>query len=142
MVRFFIFTLLCICCFCLYGQERDTIHSKELLIDYGISASAVFKGDMLSFIKEQIKYPETAKRDSIEGTVIVSFWVDTTGYTIQHKVKRGIREDLNEEALRVTKLIRFDKPAMQGESPVRVRMTVPVVFKRSSNENNETSTQK
>ncbi|HOW20834.1 MAG TPA: energy transducer TonB, partial [Tenuifilaceae bacterium] len=52
----------------------------------------------------------------------------TSGLTINHKVAKGIREDLNNEALRVAKLIKFDRPALQKGRPIEVEYTVPIVF--------------
>lgn len=42
---------------------------------------------------------------------------------------KGLGDDFNTEALRVTQLIRFEKPAMQNGKPVKVQYTVPVEFK-------------
>lgn len=82
-----------------------------------------------NFIQKQIKYPEKALTDSVEGIVIISLWIDTTGYTYTHKIIRGVREDLNDEALRVAKLIKFERPAMQRGKPISVMFTVPIEFK-------------
>lgn len=48
---------------------------------------------------------------------------------MNHKVLTGIRKDLNDEALRVVKLVNFEKPAMQSGKPIKVKYTIPVVFK-------------
>ncbi len=81
------------------------------------------------FIQNKIHYPESAKMDSIQGKVFVTFWIDTTGNTINCKVIRGIRKDLDNEALRVAKLIKFEKPAMQRGKPVKVKYVIPIEFK-------------
>lgn len=82
-----------------------------------------------NFIMQNIIYPPSAKADTVEGTVFVGCYVDTLGHTTNHEVLRGIRNDLNEEALRVAKLVNFDKAAMQAGKPIKVRYTIPVVFK-------------
>lgn len=84
------------------------------------------------FIVENLRYPETAKKDKIEGRVFVCFWIDTLGYTIEHKVAQGIRPDLDEEALRVARLIKFDKPAMNKGKPIKVVFMLPFDFKSDS----------
>lgn len=86
---------------------------------------------MLRFITENIKYPKTAEKDKIEGKVFVEFWIDTAGFTREHKIIKGIRGDLDKEALRVAKLIKFDEPAKNQGKPVGICYTLPVSFSLS-----------
>ena len=58
----------------------------------------------------------------------MNFWVDTLGKTFDHRVVKGIRYDLDEEALRVAKLIQFETPAFQRGKPVFIEYSVPFVF--------------
>ena len=81
------------------------------------------------FIGQNLKYPETAISDTIEGTVYITFWVDTLGFTYDHKIARGIREDVDNEALRVAKLIKFYKPAKNNGNPVEDSYTSPFRFR-------------
>ncbi len=94
-----------------------------------VESMPIFKGELMQFINENIEYPQSAIKDSISGRVFVSFWVDKSGNTLDHKIVKSIREDLDQEALRITKLIRFDKLTMQGGKPVKIKYTtVPVEF--------------
>ena len=108
-----------------YGQITD---SSEIMVNF-IEEPPFFKGDLKEFIQSEIDYPLSAKNDSIQGTVIVSFKIDTLGFTFEHKVVKGVREDLNNESLRVTKLIKFESPALQKGKPIPVKYVLPVVFK-------------
>ncbi len=138
MVRFFLIIAFCSIYFFTLGQTKDTLINDEWLVMY-VENPPLYKGDLKTFIQQQINYPETAKIDSIEGKVYICFWVDTIGNTVEHKVVKGIREDVNNEALRITKLIKFEKPAMQQGNPVRVSYTIPVVFKlKNDSENHKT----
>ena len=95
-----------------------------------IRISNIFKGDLIHFIQTNIRYPSSAVLDSVQGRVNVEFIIDTIGYTFNHRIlKGGIREDLNQEALRVTRLIKFDTPAFQKDKPVVIKYVVPVDFK-------------
>lgn len=85
--------------------------------------------DINKFIMENFKYPKTAKKDKVEGKVVVRFWIDANGYTSEHEIVKGVREDLNEEALRVAKLIKFDKPAMNKGEAVGMCFQFTVSFK-------------
>ncbi|MBR3427774.1 MAG: TonB family protein [Bacteroidales bacterium] len=93
-----------------------------------VETAPVYGGDLNSFITDNIHYPISAIKDSIEGTVYVEFYIDTVGGTFKHRVLRGVRNDLDEEALRVTRLIRFDSPAKQRGKPIIIRYFVPVRF--------------
>jgi TonB family protein len=109
-----------------FSQGKDSSNMRTITF---IEDIPIFNGDLKNFIQSHINYPIKAKLDSLEGTVIVFYYVDTMGITEGHEVLRGIRKDLDEEALRVTKLIKYEKPAMQHGKPIMVRYTVPVEFK-------------
>lgn len=112
-----------------YGQcLKDSLNDE---IVFAVEAMPYFKGgegEFIKFRKTNLKYPETALKDSTEGTVFVCFWVDTLGKTFDHWVVKGIRNDLDEEALRVAKLIQFETPAFQRGKPVCVEYIVPFTF--------------
>lgn len=93
-----------------------------------VEEAPLFKGDLELFIKDNIRYPLSAIKDSVEGTVYVEFYIDTTGLTFNHRVLRGVRDDLDNEALNVVRLLLFDSPAKQRGKPVVVRYLVPVRF--------------
>jgi TonB family protein len=80
------------------------------------------------FIMENLVYPETAKADKIEGQVFIQFWIDTNGYTCEHKIIEGIRQDLDDEVLRIAKLIKFDVPAKNQGKAVGMCWSFPVRF--------------
>lgn len=91
--------------------------------------------ELLKFINDNLQYPETALKDSIEGRVVARFWIDTLGNTYNHKIVRGVREDLDNEALRVVKLLKYDVPAMQRGKPIVCPFTLPIFFKIQEFEN-------
>jgi protein TonB len=126
MVKYCNLLFLLLCGILVYGQDNDSIYRDEL-VTY-IESAPLFKGDLAEFIAGNIKYPKTAQRDSLEGTVFISYWVDRDGSTINHKIEKGVRKDLNDEALRVAKLIHYEKPAMQKGKAIKVRFVVPVEF--------------
>lgn len=107
--------------------KLDTVNTQDLI--FACESMPIFKGTLLQFVQSQIHYPQTAIRDNVEGDVFVSFWVDERGYTIEHTIVRGVRTDLDNEALRIARTIKFEKPAMQNKKPVRVKYTIPVRFK-------------
>ncbi|MPM55156.1 hypothetical protein SDC9_101949 [bioreactor metagenome] len=113
-------------------NEKDSV--EESFSEVVVESMPVFReGDnswqeLMDFISRHLRYPATAWEDSVEGRVIIIFTVERSGDTDNHKVVRGVREDLDNEALRVAKLLKFEVPAIQRGKPVRVRFTLPVVF--------------
>ena len=96
-----------------------------------------FDNDLGIFFQQNINYPESAKKDSIRGSVVVAFWVEmdltTSGYeiikSIRDGIDKGVREDFDNEALRIAKLISFKNPAFQYGEPIRYKVTIPINFK-------------
>ena len=68
--------------------------------------------------------------DTLNSTriVYVQFEVDTLGFTYHHIVLKGINQQLNSEAVRVCKLIKFDHPAMKGGKPASFTYLLPIKF--------------
>lgn len=85
--------------------------------------------EMLKFLQENVKYPENAMKNNVQGRVIVQFVVEKDGTPTEFKVLRSVDPDLDAEALRVMKAMPKWKPGMQRGEVVRVKYTVPVSFK-------------
>ena len=82
----------------------------------------------MSSIFERLVYPEIARKAGIEGRVIVQFVVEKDGSVSNAEVLKGIGGGCDEAALKAITETRFT-PGMQRKKPVRVRMTIPVVFR-------------
>ncbi len=80
------------------------------------------------YLAANVKYPEQARKDGIHGTVYVSFVVEKDGRINDAKVLRGVRADLDKEALRVVKNMPKWKPGTQRGKPVNVVFNVPIKF--------------
>lgn len=85
--------------------------------------------EMLKFLQENVKYPENAMKNNVQGRVIVQFVIEKDGTPTEFKVARSVNPDLDAEALRVMKAMPKWKPGMQKGQVVRVKFTVPVSFK-------------
>ena len=91
-----------------------------------------FTGGMrecMNFLSKNIKYPTTAQENGIQGRVIVQFVVNTDGSIAEPKVVRGVDPELDAEALRVISIMPKWKPGKQKGEAVRVRYTIPVMFR-------------
>jgi TonB family protein len=130
-IKRIVFTLIALMIFSL-NSEAQNISLPDTIIEWGDGAVEILpsfiKGDIESFIDSVIVYPYYALQDSIEGTVFVLFIVDTNGTTYNHRILKGIREDIDLEALRVARLLRFENPAMQRDKPIKIKYYLPIKF--------------
>ncbi len=83
---------------------------------------------MMKFIRKKLRYPLSAKRAEVEGTVFVSFVVNGDGSVQDVTVLRGIHPDCDKEAARVVSMLPGWSGGKQNESPVAVRMVLPIKF--------------
>lgn len=84
---------------------------------------------LLDFLRRNIKYPTIARENNIQGRVIVTFVVNRDGSISDAEVVKGVSPVLDREALRVISTMPHWKPGMQRGKPVRVKYTVPVIFR-------------
>ena len=84
---------------------------------------------LMSFLSSNIKYPVVAQENGVQGRVIVGFVVERDGSITDVKVMRSVDPSLDREAQRVVKAMPRWKPGKQNGSAVRVKYTVPVVFR-------------
>jgi periplasmic protein TonB len=84
---------------------------------------------MMNFIRKNMRYPASARRMGIDGTVFVSFVVGKDGSINDVKVIRGISADCDKEAVRVVQAMPPWKPGKQNGKPVFVRFNLPIKFK-------------
>jgi protein TonB len=83
---------------------------------------------LMEFIYANIQYPDIAKENNIQGRVILKFCVTYKGGVDQVQVLKGVDPSLDNEAIRVIKLLPAWKPGKQGGKPVNVWYNVPVTF--------------
>lgn len=83
----------------------------------------------LKTLQTKIKYPEIAKRQGIEGKVLVQAIVDETGKVISTSTIKGIGAGCDEEAMDAVRNSNF-KPGKQRGKNVKVQVTIPIVFKK------------
>jgi protein TonB len=84
---------------------------------------------MMKFLSENIKYPVIAQENGIQGRVICNFVVERDGSITDVQVVRGVDPSLDREAMRVINEMPRWKPGKQRGQAVRVRFTLPVVFR-------------
>ena len=86
-------------------------------------------GECMKWLQANIKYPMEAKEKGEHGRVIVQFIVERDGSITEPKVARGVSPTLDAEALRIVSIMPKWKPAKQRGQVVRVKYTIPVMFR-------------
>lgn len=84
---------------------------------------------LMQFLGKNIKYPTIAQENGTQGRVIVQFVVNRDGTIVDPKVVKSVDPYLDKEALRVILSMPKWKPGMQRGKAVRVKFTVPVMFR-------------
>ncbi len=84
---------------------------------------------MMKFLSNNIKYPVAAQEKGTQGRVITNFVVEKDGSLSDIQVIRGVDPSLDAEAIRVIQSMPNWKPGTQKGETVRVRYTLPVVFR-------------
>lgn len=119
------------------GAIERTEESLEKLGDIlpytSVEAKPTFNGgdadDFVKYVQENIKYPQNALDNDVEGKVTVNFVVDANGKIRNAKVVKGVSEELDAEALRVVSNAPAWAPAKQNGKNVPVTCSIPVTFK-------------
>ena len=106
-------------------EEQTIFEVVEQMPEYPNGGMA----GLMQFLSKNIKYPTIAQENGTQGRVTVQFVVNKDGSIVDAKVLRGVDPYLDKEAVRVIMGMPKWKPGMQRGKPVRVKYTVPVMFR-------------
>ncbi|HEY9047347.1 MAG TPA: TonB family protein [Ohtaekwangia sp.] len=109
-----------------------------------VEESATYNGGfdaMGSFIADNLKYPEEARKKGLEGKVFIQFVVNTDGSLSDFVVKRGVDASLDAAAIDVVKAMPNWNPGKQSGNAVRQQFVLPIVFSLGDGKNDQSSLQ-
>ena len=110
-------------------HDCDTTSVKDIFIEH--EQMPQFPGGaaaMMKFLQEKVVYPPEAAKNKIQGRVIVQILIDSLGYVSEIKVARSVHPLLDEEAIRVVKMLPRFSPARFDGKAVSLWYTLPVTF--------------
>lgn len=84
---------------------------------------------VMEYMVKNIKYPEQAEKDGLEGRVVVKFKVETDGSIGDVTVAKSLSPVLDAEAVRVVKNMPRWTPGRENGKTVAVSMSIPIEFK-------------
>ena len=114
----------------IFNNEKP--EPEDGIVFINVSKEPEFPGGqskMYEWIGSQIKYPEIPAEMGIGGQVVVQFVVNTDGSIVDVNAVKSPHEDLSKEAIRVVKMMPAWNPGEQAGKKVRVRYTMPFVFR-------------
>lgn len=113
--------------------EDSVVTDESALFGQIAETPAQFPGGgkkLMEFIASNLKLPESMNDGpDVHGRVIVSFTVQEDGSIDDVRVIRSVYPDLDEEAVRVVKLLPNFIPATVNGKPVKSKYTLPVTFR-------------
>lgn len=108
------------------AAEEETVYDVvELMPEFPDGGVA----GLMRYLTRHIRYPHVAQANRIQGQVLMQFIVNRDGSIVDVRVLKGVHSTLDGEAARVLSQMPRWKPGMRHGQPVRVRYTIPVVFR-------------
>lgn len=84
---------------------------------------------LLKFLGSRLNYPAAALDRHLSGKVYLTFTIDPEGHLHDPRVVRGLGSGLDEEALRLVRLMPWWTPGKIHGQPVWVTLTMPITFR-------------
>lgn len=112
--------------------EPEVQKPKEEQIFIAVEQPAEFPGGMaalMRWLNNNMRYPEAAQQNDIQGRVTVNFVVEKDGSIANVKIAKGVDKDLDREALRVVKKMPKWQPGKNNGVAVRSYFNLPVTFR-------------
>jgi protein TonB len=107
------------------NEDKDEIYEvADVMPEYPGGVEAMFQ-----FLRDNMKYPIEALDEGIQGRVLVQFVVNKKGSIKDIEVYKSVHPLLDKEAIRVVKSMPKWNPGMQKGKPVRVKYTMPIMFR-------------
>ena len=120
------------------GTNSSCSISKRLQADTVYTSSDVDKvptpkggmEDLYSKWIKEVKYPEEARKQGVQGKVNVYIVINERGKIIESGVEEGIGLECDEEALRAFKEIKLKwEPGIKNGIKVKVKLVIPFTYK-------------
>lgn len=104
-------------------NEPESFHVIEELPEFPGGATAFMK-----WITTNLKYPKFAQDGKIEGTVVVSFIVDTKGNVQKLRLEKSNNRALGVEVIKIMGNMPKWKPGHKNGKPCTAMIAVPINF--------------
>jgi len=127
MKKLFLIMLLAFVSVNAYSQSDDADNDVYNMVDQ----SAKFQdgyNSIIKFVQENIKFPAEAKENNVHGRLMLSVVVEKDGSLSNITVKKGLGYGLDEEIVRIIKMMPKWQPAQHKGKTVRQTQTIVIPF--------------
>jgi len=114
------------------GSPDGLFGGNEPVLASSIDVYPRFPGgdeSRLFFLRKNIRYPEQAIKNQVQGVVLLIFVIETDGSVSNIEVNKRIGGGCDEESIRVTRLMPRWEPGKRNGKAVRVLVRMPIVFR-------------
>ena len=85
--------------------------------------------EFMKWLTKNLRYPVQAQQRKLQGKVVAQFIVNKDGPISNIELVKRVDPSLDNEALRVLRLMPRWKAGQQNEKPCRTQVCIPIVFK-------------
>ena len=124
--------LMAACCLMTANAQKTVVSQTDPKVFDTVEQMPEYPGGMqamIAFLQTNMKYPEDAAKQKVEGRVMVQFVVETDGSVTDVHVAKQVFPSLDAEAIRVVQAMPKWTPGKEKGNVVRVKYNLPIVFR-------------
>lgn len=132
MKKLILMLLMAVCCLMTANAQKTVVSQTNQKVFDTVDQMPEYPGGMqamIEFLHANMKYPEDAAKQKVEGRVMVQFVVETDGSVSDVHVARQVFPSLDAEAIRVVQAMPKWTPGKEKGRLVRVKYNLPIVFR-------------
>ena len=132
MKKLILMLLMAECCLMTAHAQKTVVSQTNQKVFDTVEQMPEYPGGMqamIAFLQTNMKYPEDAAKQKVEGRVMVQFIVETDGSISDVHVARQVFPSLDAEAIRVVQAMPKWTPGKEKGNVVRVKYNLPIVFR-------------
>ena len=132
MKKLFLMSLMAVFCLMTANAQKTVVSQTNEKVYDTVEQMPEYPGGMqamIEFLQTNMKYPEDAAKQKVEGRVMVQFVVETDGSVSDVHVAKQVFPSLDAEAIRVVQAMPKWTPGKNGGQVVRVKYNLPIVFR-------------
>ena len=132
MKKLILMLLMAECCLISAHAQKTVVSQTNQKVFDTVEQMPEYPGGMqamIEFLQTNMKYPEDAEKQKVEGRVMVQFVVETDGSVSDVHVAKQVFPSLDAEAIRVVKAMPNWTPGKEKGRVVRVKYNLPIVFR-------------
>ena len=121
-----------VCCLMTANAQKTVVSQTDPKVFDTVEQMPEYPGGMqamIEFLQTNMKYPEDAEKQKVEGRVMVQFVVETDGSISDVHVAKQVFPSLDAEAIRVVQAMPKWTPGKDKGRVVRVKYNLPIVFR-------------